>query len=171
VEEFVLHKVAITAEAVFDYEHCLLLRHYPADKCDTNWQKDSIYDLPLVVFPKQEIKAELEGYIQNHSKHKSQYYFRVRYLDDNFNQPLMFFIKRGERQSIMQHWFVVGICLADCWTEDDEEDGIIRAWYESCINDLPDTDWVEEARAKREREDRERLRDEKEQDRYERLFN
>ena len=170
MEELVIHKVAFAAEAVFDYEHCLIERRYPADENDTDWRLDSKHDLPLVILPKAEMKAELEEYIQNHSKHKYKHYFRVRYLDDNFDRELMLFIYRDAKISIMQNWTVKAICFADCWTEDDEEEGRIRSWVETKITNLPNDDWVEEERIRREENEKERLKDEKERKRHERLF-
>jgi len=170
VEDLVIHKVAFTEESVFDYEHGIITRTYPAEENDTDWRLDDKNDIPLVRFPKGEIKEELEEYIQHHSRYKHSYYFRVRWFCEKLNRELMLFVKRGVRISIMQNWTVMGICTAADWTEDLEEDGHIRAWYETKITNLPDTDWVQEERIRKEMAEEERQKDEKERRRHERLF-
>ena len=159
MEELTLHKVAFTEEAIFDYEHCLIMLDNPSED-----------DLPLFRFPKQEIKAELEEYIQGHSTHKNKHYFRVRHYCEQMDADLLLFIKRGWKLGTMQNWTVVGICWEWDWTEDMEDDGIIRAWYETKITDLDDTDWVEEMRLRQREDEAELKKDEKERNYYAKLF-
>jgi hypothetical protein len=123
-----------------------------------------------VSFDKREIKEELEEYIQHHSKIKHKHYFRVCWCDEKFDRQLMLFIRRGDRFSIMQNWTVMAICPAEDWTEDLEEGGIIKFWYETQINNLPDIDWVQEERIREEMAEEECQKDEKERRRHERLF-
>jgi len=188
MEELVIHKVAFTEEAVFDYEHCLRFVEYPPysfiDLAEYDeryheemrnlnakwWEEDEQFELPQARFPKAEIKAELEEYIQHHSKHKHQYYFRVRWLDEQHNRELMLFIKRSEKISIMQNWTVVGICVASEWTEDLEEDGLVRSWYETKLNEPNQYDWVEEYNLRQQMAEDDRNKDEKEKANYARLF-
>lgn len=135
-----LHKVTISEEAKFDYEHCLIVLENPGED-----------DLPLFRFP-NEIKAELEEYIQNHSKNKSKHYFRVRHYDEKMEDYLLLFVKRSWKMATMQNWTVVGICFEYDWDEELEEDGFYRNWYETKINDLAKDDWVEAKRIRAEME-------------------
>jgi hypothetical protein len=186
--EYVLHKVSITAEAVFDYEHSLLQRRYPRfnyffeQEIDTaelkskirafnleNWTEEEQYESSPVKLQQQEIKAELEEYLQWSKKNQKQY-FRINHYDEQFDRMLMLFVKRAEKVSVIQNWIVVGMCLADDWTQEDEDEGRIRNWYNSRIENLQDNDWVEEERLRREAEEKERQKDEKEIKKYERLF-
>jgi hypothetical protein len=158
--EDTLHKVTISEEAVFDYEHCLIVLERPSED-----------DLPLFRFPK-EIKAELEEYIQCHSRVKHKHYFRVRHYDENLGDYLMLFVKKSWKMATMQNWTVVGICFECDWDEEAEEDGIIKNWYDTKINkdEIDKTDWVEEMRIRQEIETEENEKDEKERKRYARLF-
>ena len=169
MEELVLHKVAFTDEAVFDYEHCLIYGDYPPQDYDIDWQKPCMWDEPFFRFPKQEIKAELEEYIQRHNTIKYKHYFRVRHYDEQHEDWLLLFIRQGKRVGKIQDWTVVGICYEYDFCEEMEEDGINRAWYETKITDLPNDDWVEELRIRQQIETEESEKDEKERTHYERL--
>lgn len=122
--EKIINKVNITAEAVFDYEDCLEL--------------GKIY--------KPNIKAEVEEYINNFNKSGRllwQRYFHCKYYDEDNDKMLMLFFYKGERLSVMQFWNLAGICLAEDWTQDAEDDGEIRNWLKCRITDLPEEqDWV-----------------------------
>ena len=47
---------------------------------------------------------------------------------------------------------------------------MIRNWTKTSITDLPEDDWVEEERIRKEIEEKERLKEEKEREYYEGLF-
>lgn len=175
MKELVIHTVKFAEEAIFDYENCLIVKNYEINEDDNNWLKDDVCDLPLVQFFKSEIKNELEEYIHTHSKNKYKHYFRVKWFDKILNRELMLFIYKSEKLSLMQYWTVRGICYACDWDEDDEYEGRIRSWIETKIDDLPNTDWVEEKRILKQKEEEELRIDEKERrykERryYERLF-
>ena len=170
MDELILHKVVSTDEAVFDYEHGLVTGEYPPAEYDTDWRKPCMWDEPFFYFPKREVQAELEEFIQRHSTIKHKHYFKVRHHDEKIDEWLLLFVKRGKRVGATQNWTVVGICYEYDWCEDLEEEGIIRAWYETKITDLPATDWVEELRISQQIEAEEQEKDEKEQNNYEKLF-
>lgn len=128
MRENLIHKVHITPEAVFDYEETL----------------------ELGTLPKNEIKAELEEYIDYITK--SGYlnrttYHKCKYYDEHSDRMLMLFIYKAERFGIMQTWEVKGICIADEWNETLEDEGIIRQWCRTEIENLHDEkDWVIQVR-------------------------
>ena len=127
----VINKIIITAEAVFDYSEAL----------------------GLGALDKRGLKSEVEEYIDIKNRNGRllrENYFRCKYLDGESDRMLMLFIYRAERMSLMQNWLVMGICFAEDWTEDAEEDGLIRAWVETKITDLPDKDdWAVRTRTER----------------------
>ena len=130
--EAVINKVVITAEAEFDYESEFGQR-----------------------LPKNEIKQETELYISGSLSRFSGYYFRIKYLDEATDRMLMLFVYKGVVFGSMQLWEIRGICPAEDWTEELEEDGQIREWLDSKINPTEETDWVwglrlKEARRKKE---------------------
>jgi len=60
---------------------------------------------------------------------------------------LMLFIYKAERFGIMQTWEVTGVCIADEWDETLEDEGIIRQWCRTEIENLHDEkDWVIQVR-------------------------
>ena len=170
MEEYLLHKVVFTEEAIFDYEHCLVKQKYELEETDTDWRIESKFELPLVKLPKREMKAEIEEFIQTNKSKQHKPYFYTKFFDEQLQKMLMLFIKKGSRQSIMQNWIVIGICEADDWCEELEFAGMIRNWTKTSITDLPEDDWVEEERIRKEIEEKERLKEEKEREYYEGLF-
>lgn len=126
--EAVINKVVITAEAEFDYESEFGLR-----------------------LPKIDIKRETEEYISGSLSRFSGYYFRIKYLDEATDRMLMLFVYKGVVLGCMQLWEIRGICPAEDWTEELEEDGQIREWLETKINPTEETDWVWDLRLKEER--------------------
>ena len=120
--EIIINKVIITAEAKSDYE-------------------ESVVCFPM---PCSEIKLECEKYIDNLQDVGKPvgYYFRTKYLIESSGEMLMLFFYKGERFGLMQIWNLKGMCLADDWSEDAEDDGSIRTWLNSRIKDLPVNDWV-----------------------------
>jgi hypothetical protein len=125
----VINKINITAEAVFDYEEALDLGR----------------------LDRRALKAEAEDYIDFMNKGGRllyAHYFRCRYLDEDSGQTLMLFLYRAERLSVMQYWNLAGVCLAEDWTEDAEDDGTIRRWLKAKITDLEKGDWVIEQQAR-----------------------
>ena len=117
----VIHKLNITAEASLDIKECL----------------------GEAVFDKRKIKAEVEEYIQNMSRRLPWWdYFRADYEDDN-TERLKLFIYKGIRIGLMQYWDLKGVCLAKDWSEEMEDEGHIRSWINTKIEDIPEEeDWV-----------------------------
>lgn len=120
----VINKITITAEAVFDYTETL----------------------GLPTLDKRRLKTEVEDYINIKNRSGRLFrenYFRCKYLDEDSGRMLMLFLYRAERVSVMQNWLVRGICFAEDWTEDAEDDGLIRCWLKCMITELPDgDDWA-----------------------------
>jgi len=120
----VIHKLNITPEAAFDLSECLGL-----DK-----------------FNKRALKTETEEYLNNltvSGRLPWWGYFRCDYIDEDSGRRLKLFIYRGMRIGLMQYWDLTGVCEAADWTQDAEDDGLIRVWLESKIEDLPDEeDWA-----------------------------
>ncbi len=170
MEEYLLHKVLFSEEAIFDYEHCLIIREFELDETDTDWRIESKFDLPLVKLPKREMKVEIEEFIQTNTRTHNKTYFRTKYFDEQLQKMLMLFVKKGSKQSIMQNWIIIGICEADDWSEEIEFEGKIRNWTKSRITNLLEDDWVEEERIRKEMEEKERLKEAKEREFYEGLF-
>lgn len=170
MEEYLLHKVVFSEEAIFDYENCLINKKYEIDEEDTDWRIESEFDLPLVILPKQEMKKEIEEFIQTNKSKQHKHYLYMKYFDEQLQIMLMMFIKKGSKQSIIQNWTIIGICEANTWCEEMEIEGMIRNWTKTRITDLPEDDWVEEARIRKEQEEKEMLKDEKEREFYEGLF-
>jgi len=123
-----IHKLHITAEAVFDIKESL--------------------NLPLL--DRRELKTQVEEYItrQEAARRLPWWgYFRCDYLDEGSGQLLKLFIYRREKLGLMQHWDLAGICKAEDWDEELEESGQIRAWLKTKIDDITDEqDWVVRAR-------------------------
>lgn len=123
--ETVINKVVITAEAEFDYE--------------------SEFGCPM---PKADIKRETEEYIDGRLSHFSGYYFRAKYLDETTDRMLMLFLYKGETFGKMQMWEIRGVCPAEDWSEELEEDGQIRFWLNTPIEPTEERDWVWDLRIK-----------------------
>ena len=126
-----IHKLEITSKAVFDYREVM-----------------SLGELNRVTF-----KVEIEKYITNmfaEGRLMIDYYFRCNYYDDNSGQMLMLFIYRAEKLGLMQLWRLEGICRADDWCEELEDDGTIKSWLKSAIDDFyENTDWAVKVRTKK----------------------
>lgn len=154
----VINKIEITAEAAFDYECCIGRRRQPSwnqmlrfalgdsalafDLYD-EWEKIRELD-------KKTLKAEVEEYINRMNQGGRllyENYFRCEWYDEQTGLMLMLFLYRTSKMSVMQNWEVRGICKAVDWSEDAEEDGLIRNWLKSRITNLNcEYDWVEELR-------------------------
>ena len=130
--DIVINKIVITEEARFDYE-CL-------------------FGLPL---PTADLKGECEMYIDNISGRNIGYYIRAKYYDETADEMLMLFFYKGEKIGIMQMWELKGICRADEWSEELEEDGLIRHWLKSSITPKEETDWVWDLRVREEQRQKE----------------
>lgn len=132
--ERTIHKVSVTEEAVFDYK-----------------------ELTGVVPPVRDIKKEVETYLQYIADCTRGYYFRVKYYDEEIDRMLMLFLYKGERFGPMQVWKIAGVCFAEDWTEELEENGQIRFWLKTKITDFEDkTDWVVRYRVWQEEQDKAR---------------
>lgn len=122
--ERIINKVSVTEEATFDYEEVVAL-------------------MPI---PKTDIKNECENYIDNMQKGGRllyDYYFHVIYFDERSDKMLMLFFYKGERFGVMQIWRLSGICEAEDWTQELEDDGNIRNWLNTKITTFEDEDdWV-----------------------------
>jgi len=174
MEDLVIHKLAITDEARFDYEYCLDDENYLLDwNTDTDWALPTEYDNPLALFPTKEIRDELEYWLQTNPRLHRREYFYTQHYDDHHGW-LVFFIKRGTQLAAMQFWNLVGI--AKSWHAREnfeyfEDMGIHRGWYSSQITDLEkQEDWVEKLRQQLGEDTRELEKDIKERMQYERLF-
>ena len=86
---------------------------------------ESLFGLPI---PRADMKGECEKYIDNISGQNIGYYIRAKYYDETTDEMLMLFFYKGKTISRMQMWELAGICRADDWSEEMEEDGIIRHW-------------------------------------------
>ena len=117
----VIHKLNITAEASLDIKECL------GD----------------IVFDKRRFKADVEEYIQNMSRRLPWWgYFRADY-EDGDTERLKLFIYKGKKIGLMQYWELRGVCLAKDWSEEMEDEGHIRSWLNTQIEDIPEEeDWV-----------------------------
>lgn len=109
--EIIINKVVVTDEAKFDYE-CLFNR-------------------PI---PKADIKRETEEYIDGRQGRINGFYFRTKYLDENADEMLMLFFYKGKRFGKMQLWELSGVCRADEWTREAEDDGQIRNWLNTSLD-------------------------------------
>lgn len=131
--ETVINKVVITDEAIFDYE-------------------ELTFGLPM---PKADIKSESESYMENMQKSGRLlcgYYFRAKYYDEAMDKMLMLFFYKGIKLGCMQLWKLSGICEADDWTREAEEDGLIRAWLNSLLVSEDKGDWVWDLRLWQEKQ-------------------
>ena len=134
--EIVINKVVVTDEAKFDYE-CLFGRQ----------------------IPKADIKRETEEYIDGRQGRINGFYFRTKYLDETTDEMLMLFFYKGKRFDTMQMWELSGVCRADEWTRELEDDGQIRNWLNTSLDSKETTDWVWDLRI-REAEQKRQLEEE-----------
>jgi len=159
----VINKIEITEEAAFDYECCIGRRSQPlwwdllavsGDNPAKAFKIAEWFDQPLRKLDKRKLKAETEEYINRMNgggRLLYENYFRCKWYDEQTGLMLMLFLYRAAKMSVMQYWDLKGICPADDWTEDAEEDGLIRVWIESPITNLNcEYDWVEEMRLRQE---------------------
>ena len=125
----VIHKLNITPEAAFDLSECLNLQG----------------------FDRRALKAETEEYISYMAASGRllwRGYFRCDYIDGGSDRRLKLFVYKGMSVGLMQYWDLMGVCEAEDWTEEAEDDGLIRVWLETKIEDLPDEeDWAVRVRA------------------------
>lgn len=133
MEDIREHKFKITYEAMFDY----------ADLFGLFEVKDGESVLPLGFPAKFQImQRELKEYLQNNKKVRYKSYYKVKYLTD-FNKFVYLFIRKGLIEDCCQVWNVVGICFCEDWTEDAEEEGRIKAWLDTMVeNPKVEPDWV-----------------------------
>ena len=120
-----IHKLAVTAEAKFDYEE----------------------GMGFARIPKNEIAKEVEGYLglrQKDDKLSNVKYFKLKYYDDTTGEMLWLFIRKDIVLVSIQTWLLVGLCKEEDWTEDLEHDGVVRGWLKTDIEELvEEDDWVE----------------------------
>ena len=93
---------------------------------EARFDYESLFGLPI---PRADMKGECERYIDNISGRKA--------------------ISR------MQMWELAGICRADDWSEEMEEDGLIRHWLKSSLTPKDETDWVWDLRVREEQHQKE----------------
>jgi hypothetical protein len=117
-----IHKLNITPEAAFDLRECLGL--------------DSV--------DRYSLKAEVEKYIEYlAASGNTPYYFRCDYVDENSGRRLKFFVSRSNKLGRFQYWDLRGVCESADWSEDAEDEGIVRMWLNVKIDELPEEDdWV-----------------------------
>lgn len=125
-ESTVFHIVRITPEVRVDYS-VINVEKLPSDAL-------------------QDIKKEVEDYITYNIKAQNKHYFKLKYLDEFLNKELYVFIKKRMRLLNMQNWELVGVCECQDWNEELEENGRIRVWIDTKIENLPkkEKDWVVE---------------------------
>ncbi|MEG1805284.1 MAG: hypothetical protein RR327_02710 [Clostridia bacterium] len=123
-----INKVSITAEAKFDYCDCV-------EDCK---------------MPTTSLRNELESYInymQQSGKLCHCNYFHATYFDETTSKTLMLFVYKGERFGNMQLWKLVGVSDAVDYSKALDDDGIIRNWLNSKVENLTEQgDWVTEFR-------------------------
>ena len=106
--------------------------------CDIEW-------LGIEQLNQKTLKSEMERYITYRPPKRD--YFNCDYTDDNIEPKLKLFIHKGDRIGLIQHWDLQGICYAEDWTEDVEDE--TREWLNTKIKDIPDEiDWVVSDRVK-----------------------
>ncbi len=106
-----------------------------------------------------DIKRETEEYIDGRQGSDKRFYFRTKYLDETPTKMLMLFFYKGKRFGKMQLWELSGVCRADEWTREAEDDGQIKLWLQSPLELKETTDWVWDLRI-REAEQRRLIEDE-----------
>jgi len=156
------NRVAITAEAVFDYEHCLFGGAHPTWKdclaaaCGDQrkaFEYAGQFEGTTAKLDQKTMKTEIEKYInfQNRSGRLfNEDCFRHKYLDEKSGRMLLLFFRKGSNCGIMQNWDVLGICFAEDWSEEAERAGESKTWLDQKIIDLDyDNDWVVKARVDR----------------------
>lgn len=128
-----INELNITEEAKFDYAFLkdLLVGDFGSD-------------LPPNFRISQELVSEIELFLNTNKKVQGKYYLRLTHTDE-FDQDLMLFITRGKLEENKQYWELKGITESSGWSEEAEENGIIRAWYETKVANITEkTDWVAE---------------------------
>jgi hypothetical protein len=154
----VIHEVNITEEAVFDYD-CLyddrkqeswgaILKKNGGNLAVTFEYYDK-YDKPCGKFDTKTLQAELEeyiGYMTAADLIPWWGYFRADYCDEASGEMLKLFIRKGKLVGARQYWDLVGLMRAEDWTDELEDDGRIREWYNISVG-LPDAgdrfqDWA-----------------------------
>lgn len=148
--DLLIHKVSITDEAKFDYETTIS---------------------PNFALISKELKEELEFYLFHNKRLSYKHYIRLKYFDDQSDCELMLFMRTSNQFASMKIWKLVGICKSEDWNEELEENGIIKAWLDTSLTPPDDdSDWVEDLRFRQAEEERLRKLDEKEQEKYVKLF-
>lgn len=124
--KMIINKVTIADEAIGDYQ----------------W-------LTGLCISKDEIKSECEEYINamnNAGRLLYDYYFKVKYYDENSDNMLMLFLYKSKKFANMQIWKLCGICFSEDWNEVLEDEGHIRVWLNTTAMSKKD-DWVVRVRA------------------------
>lgn len=110
-----INKVVINKEAKFDFEEvCCCYK-----------------------MPKAEMKRELEIYIdlmQNSGRLLYKKIFKVKYLDEVTDKMLLLFFRKGRCLRLMQFYELEGICEETNYSEDLEDEGLIRNWLKHKFN-------------------------------------
>lgn len=145
-------KVVVTEEARFDYESLFAIRYGKWERT-MEWVKAHFNDPEIIapVMPIADIKMESEMYIELHPTIKYKHYFRAKYYDEKQDKMLMLFFYKGKKIGLMQMWDLKGICLADSWSEELEDSGVIRNWLKHGIDTEDKSDWVLELRENEKR--------------------
>jgi len=128
-------KIKITYEAMFDY----------ADLFNLFEVKNGESILPLGFNGKfQTMQKEVKEYLQFNKKLQNKCYFKIKYLT-NCDKFVYLFIRKGVLEGKIQQWNIVGVCFCEDWTEDAEEEGRIKAWLDTMVeNPIIEPDWVVE---------------------------
>lgn len=100
----------------------------------------------LEVFDWRALKKETEEYIR-HMTASGRLpwwgYFRCDYIDEDRGVRLKLFVYRGMKIGLMQYWDLKGVCESADWSQEAEDDGLIKAWLETKIEKPPEEeDWA-----------------------------
>ena len=114
---------------------------------------DVFESLNFDAFDWRTLKKETEEYIR-HMTASGRLpwwgYFRCDYKDEDSGVRLKLFVYRGMRIGLMQYWDLKGVCKSTDWSEEAEDNGVIRIWLESKIENIPDDeDWAVRTRVKK----------------------
>lgn len=167
--EIEIKALAITDEARFDYQW-LKSRYFPVDEWytpdgrmpndvrhhplydldDYDWNLESEFEEPLIkYFPKKEIKADIEEYFRLFNITKD--YFKLKWHDEQLDEMLYLFFRKGTKLGLMQFYDLVGICRFCDYDEELAEFGYIKNWLDTSIMPKDEPDWVIVEREKAEK--------------------
>ena len=162
-----MHKIKFTPEAIHDYQFDIFDCDQKFSRKDRDWRIECIWEIPLAKFPKirAELTRDLEDYFwllgkryckdtrkwvaDLHSIAVHKKYHRLLHWDEQTGKWLMIFVLKGEYKQNLQMWNVMGICDSTAWTEEAEEDGLVRNWYTTPLTRANNYDFEEVRRLRK----------------------